>query len=142
MPFDLPEAVGGAGPALDGAGVRDRCAVTSGSFFDSVPDGGDAYLLKSTIHDWDDESSLTILGNVRTAIARDGKLLLTEMVLPDGAPPRPGMMLDIEMPVHTGGRERTTAEYSNLLSQAGFRLNRVIPTAGPAAIVDAALVAP
>lgn len=140
--FDPAEVVAGAGPALDGAGVRDRCAATRGSFFDSVPDGGDAYLLKSIIHDWDDDSSLTILGNVRTAIARDGKLLLIEMALPDGAPPHPGRMLDVEMLVHTGGRERTAAEYSNLLRQAGFRLSRAIPTAGPAAIVDAVLVAP
>lgn len=140
--FDPAEVVAGAGPALDGAGVRDRCAATRGSFFDSVPDGGDAYLLKSTIHDWDDESSLTILGNVRTAIARDGKLSLIETVLPDSAPPHPRMMLDLEMLVHTGSREHTAAEYSNLLSQVGFRLNRVIPTAGPAAIVDAVLVAP
>ena len=86
--------------------------------------------------------SLTILGNVRTAIARDGKLSLIETVLPDGAPPHPGMVLDVETLVHTAGRERTAAEYSNLLSQAAFRLNRVMPTAGPAAIVDAVLMAP
>jgi hypothetical protein len=80
--FDLPSVVEGAGRALDAAGVTQRCTVTGGSFFDSVPDGGDAYLLKSIIHDWDDASALTILRNVRAAIAADGKLLLLELVLP------------------------------------------------------------
>jgi hypothetical protein len=80
--FDLPSVVEGAGRALDAAGVTQRCTVTAGSFFDSVPNGGDAYLLKSIIHDWDDASALTILRNVRAAIAADGKLLLLELVLP------------------------------------------------------------
>ena len=67
---------------------------------------------------------------------------MIETVLPDGARPHPGMVLDVETLVHTAGRERSAAVYSNLLSQAGFRLNRVMPTAGPAAIVDAVLMAP
>jgi hypothetical protein len=102
-----------------------------------VPDGADVYLMKTIIHDWDDEKSLAILRNVRTAIAADGKLLLMEMVLPVGAPSHPGMLVDLEMLVHAGGRERTAAEYRDLLSRAGFRLIRVIPTAGPMSIVEA-----
>ncbi|MDT5326958.1 MAG: hypothetical protein QOF25_4110, partial [Mycobacterium sp.] len=135
--FDLPSVVEGAGRALDAAGVTQRCTVTGGSFFDSVPDGGDAYLLKSIIHDWDDASALTILRNVRAAIAPDGKLLLLELVLPEGAPPHPGMLLDIEMLVNAGGREGTAPEYADLLLRAGFRQTRVIPTAGPSSIVEA-----
>ncbi|MBI3212519.1 MAG: hydroxyneurosporene methyltransferase [Mycobacterium sp.] len=135
--YDLPSVVADAGPVLDAAGVSARCAVTDGSFFDSVPDGGDAYLLKSIIHDWDDESSLTILRNVRAAMAADAKVLLFEMVLPQGAPPHPGMLLDLEMLVHAGGRERTAQQYAELLSRAGLRMTRVIPTAGPASIVEA-----
>jgi hypothetical protein len=135
--FDLPSVVHGAGTLLDEAGVSGRCAVEGGSFFDAVPDGADTYLLKTVIHDWDDEQSLRILRNVRTAITSEGTLLLMELVLPEGAPPHPGMLLDLEMLVHAGGRERTAAEYADLLSRAGFRLTRVIPTAGPMSIVEA-----
>jgi hypothetical protein len=135
--FDLPSVVDGAGALLDQAGVADRCTLEGGSFFEAVPDGADAYLLKAVIHDWDDEKSLTILRNVRTAIAADGKLLLMELVLPEGAPPHPGMLVDLEMLVHAGGRERTASEYRDLLYRAGFRLSRVIPTAGPMSIVEA-----
>jgi hypothetical protein len=135
--FDLPSVVDGAGALLDQAGVADRCTLEGGSFFEAVPDGADAYLLKAVIHDWDDEKSLTILRNVRTAIAADGKLLLMELVLPEGAPRHPGMLVDLEMLVHAGGRERTASEYRDLLYRTGFRLSRVIPTAGPMSIVEA-----
>ncbi|MET0450444.1 MAG: methyltransferase [Mycobacterium sp.] len=135
--FDLPSVVEGATPQLERAGVADRCTTTGGSFFESVPAGGDAYLLKTVIHDWDDEQSLTILRNVRTAIAADGKVLLMELVLPEGAPPHPGMLLDLEMLVHSGGLERTAHEYRDLLARAGFRLTRVIQTGGPMSIVEA-----
>jgi hypothetical protein len=134
--FDLPSVVQGAGGPLDAVGVTQRCTITAGSFFDSVPDGGDAYLLKAIIHDWDDASALTMLRNVRTAIAAGGKLLLFELVLPEGAPPHPGMLLDIDMLVNAGGRERTATEYADLLSRAGFRQTRVVPTASPMSIVE------
>jgi SAM-dependent methyltransferase len=135
--FDLPSVVDGAGALLDEAGVARRCVLEGGSFFDAVPDGADAYLMKTVIHDWDDEQSLRILRNVRTAIAPEGKLLLMELVLPEGAPHHPGMLLDLEMLVHAGGRERTATEYGELLSGAGFRLTRVISTAGPLSVVEA-----
>lgn len=135
--FDLPTVVEGAGSALDAAGVRSRCTMTGGSFFDSVPKGGDTYLLKTIIHDWDDEASLSILRNIRSSIAPDGKLLLFEMVLPEGAPPHLGMLLDLEMLVQAGGRERTATEYADLLSRAGFRQTRVVPVPGPMSIVEA-----
>ncbi|MDX1890636.1 methyltransferase [Mycolicibacterium sp. 050158] len=135
--FDLPSVIAGAGPLLDAAGVAQRCTLQGGSFFEAVPDGADTYLMKTVIHDWDDEKSLQILRNVRTAITADGKLLLMELVLPSGAPPHPGMLLDLEMLVHAGGMERTADEYAKLLTQAGFRLTRVIPTAGPMSIVEA-----
>jgi hypothetical protein len=133
----LLELAQGDGAALDAAGVTERCTVTGGSFVEAVPDGADAYLLKTIIPDWDDEESLTILRNIRTAIATDGKLLLMELVLPEAAPPHPGMLVDLEMLVHTGGRERTASEYADLLSRAGFRQTRVIPAAGPMSLVEA-----
>lgn len=128
--FDLPSVVAGAM-------VSPRFTTEGGSFFDSVPAGGDAYLMKTVIHDWDDEKSVAILRNVRTAIAPNGKLLLFELVLPEGAPAHLGMLIDLEMLVTAGGKERTQAEYAALLSQAGFRLTRVIGTPGPVSIVEA-----
>jgi SAM-dependent methyltransferase len=135
--YDLPSVVADAGPVFESAGVSTRVTTVGGSFFESVPDGADTYLLKAIIHDWDDAQSLAILRNIRTAIAGDGVVLLFEMVLPDGAPPHPGLLLDLEMLVHAGGRERTADEYATLLSRAGFRQTRVIPTAGPLSIVEA-----
>jgi O-methyltransferase domain len=134
--FDQPSVIAGAG-ALEAAGVRPRCTPNGGSFFESAPEGGDAYLLKATIHDWDDDQALTILRNIRPAITPNGTLVILELVLPEGAPPHPGMLLDLEMMVQTGGRERTASEYANLLSQGGFRQTRVVPTAGPMSIVEA-----
>jgi hypothetical protein len=135
--FDLPQVVAGAHPALTTAGVAARCEVAGGSFFESVPAGGDTYLLKTVIHDWDDERSVAILRNVRSAIAPGGTLLLLEMVLPEGAPAHLGLLLDLEMLAAAGGRERTQREYAELLSRAGFRLQRVVPTPSPMSIVEA-----
>jgi O-methyltransferase domain/Dimerisation domain len=138
--YDLPKVVAGADAVLKAAGVADRCTADGGSFLEWVPAGGDAYVMKNIIHDWDDESSLTILRNVRTAIAPNGKLLLLEMVLPDRASSFIGFQLDLEMLVTVGGRERTRADYAKLLSQAGFRLNRIVDTVTPVSIVEATAV--
>jgi hypothetical protein len=135
--FDQPSVIDGAGAPLEAAGVSERCTMVGGSFFESVPEGGDAYLLKTIVHDWADDQALTILRNVRSAIAPTGRLLVLELVLPAGAPPHPGMLLDLEMLVQAGGRERTGSEYAELLSKAGFRQTRIVPTAGPMSIVEA-----
>lgn len=135
--FDLPSVVEGAPPVFDAAGVGDRCTVSAGSFMDAVPEGGDAYLLKTIIHDWDEETALLILRNVRAAMGPRAKLLLLEMVLPQHASSHFGTMLDLEMLAIAGGKERTSSEYSNLLARAGFRLERVVETAGPLSIVEA-----
>lgn len=134
--YDLGSVVDEPPPMLRAAGVDSRCSVQAGSFFDSVPEGGDVYVLKNIIHDWNDEDALRILRNVRTAIADHGRLLLLEMVLPQRSSPHFSIMLDLEMLVTVGGRERTRAEYANLLSRAGFRLTRVIPTVSPLSIVE------
>jgi hypothetical protein len=135
--FDLPSVVEEAPPVLDAAGVGDGCTVSAGSFMDAVPEGGDAYLLKTIIHDWDEETALLILRNVRAAMGPQAKLLLMEMVLPQHASSHFGTMLDLEMLAIAGGKERTSSEYSNLLARAGFRLERVVETAGPLSIVEA-----
>src|SRR5262245_15577546 len=139
--FDLPHVIAEAGPLLDAAGVRDRCETATGDFFKSVPEGGDAYVMKWIIHDWNEEKSAAILKNIHRAMGRamskDGKLLLIETVVPEGNHPDLSKLLDLNMMVMTGGRERTEAEFKSLLATSGFRLTRVIRTESPVCIVEA-----
>ncbi|MDX1884929.1 methyltransferase [Mycolicibacterium sp. 120270] len=135
--FDADSVIEGAPSVLEPAGVADRCTTVAGSFFESVPAGGDAYLLKHIIHDWDDEKSVQILRNVRTAMNPNAKVLIIEAVVPDDDREHISKLLDLEMLVAATGRERTEAEYAELLRQAGFRFTRTVPTVGPASIVEA-----
>jgi ubiquinone/menaquinone biosynthesis C-methylase UbiE len=135
--FDLPQVIAEAGPQLDDAGVRDRCETSTGDFFRSVPEGGDAYVMKWIIHDWDDEKSRAILKNIHRAMDKNGKLLLIEMVVPEGNQPDLSKFLDLDMMVMTGGRERTEAEFNSLLAASGFELRRVIRTASPVCVIEA-----
>jgi len=135
--YDLPAVVDGAGQELAKAGVAARCDVIGGSFFDSVPEGGDAYLMKTILHDWNDDDALKILANIRTAIGPGGTLLVMESVLPERSSSDLGLLIDLEMLVAVGGRERTQMEWANLLGRAGFRLNRVVRTANPLSIIEA-----
>ena len=140
--FDLPHVVAGAGPVLAEAGVADRCAVIGGSFFEFVPTGGDAYVLKYVIHDWDDERSTAILRRCREAMTPGAVLLVIEQVMPErleaGAAARRVTRMDLQMLVLTpGGRERTEREFRSLLGQAGFDLRAAIPTPSPFRILEA-----
>ncbi len=135
--FDMAHVVAEAPPLLKAHGVEDRVTIEAGSFFDTVPAGGDCYLLSHIIHDWNEEKCLTILGHCRKAIKPGGRLLIIEMVLPAGDTPHPGKVLDMVMLVFPGGQERTEAEYGALLGKAGFRLNRVVPTASAVSVVEA-----
>jgi SAM-dependent methyltransferase len=135
--FDLPSVIAGAGQEMKTAGVADRCEVVGGSFFESVPEGGDAYVLKSILHDWSDDDAERILCNVRAAVAPGGKLLLLEAVLPERTPSHIAAVFDLEMMVVLHGKERTHAEWTALLRRAGFRLDRVVDTAGPVAVIEA-----
>jgi hypothetical protein len=137
--FDLPHVVREALTLIQQRGLTDRMEVKSGSFFETVPAGGDAYLLSHIIHDWTEEQCLTILGHCRAAMKPDGRLLIIEMVLPPGDAPHPGKLLDMMMLVGPGGQERTADEYRALLSKAGFNLVRVIPTASAVSIVEATI---
>jgi O-methyltransferase domain len=136
--FDLPHVVRDAPAFIAQRRLTDRIQIETGSFFDRVPAGADAYILSHVIHDWNEEQCLTILGHCRSAISPSGRLLLVEMVLPDGDTPHPGKMLDMTMLLVPGGEERTAAQYAVLLDKAGFRLTRVVPTASLASIVEAA----
>jgi O-methyltransferase domain/Dimerisation domain len=135
--FDRPHVVNGAPALLDARGVSGRVTMETGDFFKSVPAGADAYILSHIIHDWNEDQCITILGHVRKAMNPAGRLLIVEMVLPPGDTPHPGKMLDMSMLVSMGGQERTEAEYGHLLSKAGFRLARVVPTNSAASIVEA-----
>jgi hypothetical protein len=134
--YDLPHVVERARANLTAAGVADRCATVGGSFFAGVPAGGDAYLMRHIIHDWDDERSLTILGHVRRVIPPAGKLLVGEGVVPPGNGPSFTKLLDLNMLVIPGGKERTEAEYRALFRQAGFRLTRIVPTRSEVSIIE------
>jgi hypothetical protein len=135
--FDMEHVVADAPAFLEKSGVADRVTIESGSFFENVPAGADAYLLSHIIHDWSEEQCLTILGNVRRAMNPDGKLLIVEFVLPEGDTPHLGKLADMIMLVIPGGQERTADEYDKLLAKAGFRMTRVVPTDSPVSIVEA-----
>ena len=136
--YDLPE-VASTAEALAAPGIADRAEAVGGDFFESVPGGADRYILKLVIHDWDDERAIRILDSVRRAIPSRGRLLLVEHLLPEGDGYDHAVWLDLNMLVMTdGGRERTVAEYRDLLARAGFRLTRVLPTSGPMSVIEAA----
>jgi O-methyltransferase domain/Dimerisation domain len=138
--YDLPEVIAGAESLLSEAGVAERVQLAEGSFFDSVPAGGDAYLLKNIIHDWDDEPSLQILRNVRSAAATGAALLLLEAVVPDDDSESTAKLTDMEMLLINNGRERTVGEYRGLLDESGFRLTRVVDTNSRFSIIEARAV--
>lgn len=133
--YDLPEVIEGATPLLEELHVAERVTLAEGSFFDGVPAGGDAYVLKHIIHDWDDEPCMQILGNVRSA-APDATLLLVEAVIPDDDTRSTAKWTDMEMLIINDGRERTAGEYRRLLDQAGYQLTRVVETASGFSIIE------
>lgn len=135
--FDLPSVVEGANPTLEKSGAADRIETATGDFFTEVPNGFDAYLMKHIIHDWNDELSIKILEKIHRAMKPDGKVLICEMVVKDGDAPDMSKILDLEMLVSPGGKERTAEEYRRLLAASGFRLTRIIPTQTPYSIVEA-----
>lgn len=138
--YDLPRVVAGAPNLLGKHGVAERVLIAEGSFFDRVPRGGDAYVLKNIVHDWPDEKALQILRNVREAAGPLGTVLLIEFVIPEHDRDFPGKWVDLEMLLNLGARERTAAEYRDLLAKAGFRMTRVVHTATPLSVVEARAV--
>ena len=131
--------VAGAVPRIDAAGVSDRCRIASGDFFESVPRGGDAYIMKHIIHGWDDERALVILRNIRTALEGkpQGRLILLESVIQPGNQPDLGKLIDLEMLMMPGGRERTADEFRALLARAGFDLTTIVPNGSPLSVIEA-----
>ena len=134
--FDLPHVIERAKNQIESAGLSDRCELVAGNFFDSVPEGADAYMMRHIIHDWDDEKSLTILRNCYQAMSSNSKLLVVESVIPPGNEPFGGKFLDLVMLLISGGKERTEDEYWTLLGKADFELTRVVPTDTEVSIVE------
>ncbi|MBD1821203.1 methyltransferase [Cyanobacteria bacterium FACHB-DQ100] len=128
--FDLSEIIATVS-------VDENIQPVAGNFFESVPTGGDAYLMRWIIHDWDDEKSSIILRNCHRAMSDQSKLLLVEGIIPPGNEPAPVKLIDVIMLLMTGGRERTEAEYRSLLRSNGFELTRVIPTPSMLSIIEA-----
>jgi hypothetical protein len=135
--FDLPEVVEGAQGVLGQSDIRGRCTIAGGSFFDTVPMGGDAYVMKQTVHDWDDESARTILRVVRQAMESSGTLLLMERVLPEDRTLSLAEAIgDLNMLTCLDGKERTVSDFAVLFDATGFRLERVVPVDSNMSIIE------
>jgi hypothetical protein len=142
--FDRPAAVAEARERLESGGLGDRVECVGGDFFESVPDGADAYLLSRVLHDWDDRDAARILAGCRRAMPAESLLLIVEAILPERARDRPGAIwMDLLMLLLFGTSERTEAEFAQLLGGSGFRITRVAPTRSPAGLsVLEAVLAP
>jgi SAM-dependent methyltransferase len=132
--YDAQSVINGATNVL--SGVESRCELVAGDFFESVPPGGDAYMMKHIIHDWEDDKSLKILRNCHRVMNPGGRLLVVEMVVPEGNAPSPGKFLDLEMLLFLRSCERTEKEYRALFHKGGFELTRVVPTDTPYSVVE------
>ena len=139
--FDLPHATEKGRLYFQEIGLTDRCEFVSGSFFESVPSGADAYVLKSVIHNWNDERARVILQRCSQAMAGRGKLILVERIVPQRLQPsaahRAIALMDLNMLVVLGARERMEEEYRALLSSAGLDLTRIIPAVLNFSIIEA-----
>jgi SAM-dependent methyltransferase len=136
--FDLPAVAERARAFLASKELAGRCEVVTGDFFASVPSGGDAYTMKMILHDWDDARALVILKNVRQAIRPDGRLLVIEAVIdPQNGAGAPGKLLDVNMLVMTGGRERTADEFAALFRAGGFALERIVAANPTVNVIEA-----
>ena len=136
MLYDLPGVTERARANLRAAGLADRCQVIGGNFFESVPGGADAYLMRHIIHDWDDDRASMILRNIHRALGKEGRLLVVEGVIPPGNDASFGKLLDLTMLVIPGGKERTEEEYRKLYEACGFRLTRIVPTRAEVSVIE------
>lgn len=134
--FDVDHVIEGARTRIASQGLAGRVTTAAGDFFKAVPAGGDAYVMKHIIHDWDDEKATVILKNIRAVLPKDGRVVLLESVLPTGNEPDFGKIIDIEMLVMPGGKERTEPEFRALFAGAGFELTRIVPTHSPLSVVE------
>lgn len=134
--FDLPQVIEGAKGYIEAAGLMGRCTISGGDFFETIPDGGNVYIFKNIILNWDDEQSVTILKNCRRSMTEHSKLLVVEAVIPPRNVPSFSKLLDLHMLVVTGGRGRTEAEFIALFTAAGFKLANIISTQSPTSVIE------
>ena len=134
--YDQPQVVDHP-DYLTRAGVIDRCEIAAGSFFESVPSGGDLYILKRVMHDWPDDVCLGILRRCRDAVVKHGRVIVVDAVVPPGNQPHLSKTVDILMMVLLDGRERTESEFRDLFARADLKLTRVVPTPSLLSIVEA-----
>lgn len=134
--FDMPHVIEGAKKAGILERFANRSALEAGSFFESVPAGADAYILKHIIHDWYDPECVKILSHCRKGIHPGGRLLVVDQVVPDRNEPGLAKLMDLEMLVLPGGMERTEQQFRELFAAGGFRLERIIPTPAPQCIIE------
>jgi len=137
--FDQPHVIAGARAVVSKSGLADRCRLIEGDMFAAVPAGGDAYLLKRTLHDWDDDRARAVLQNCARAGKPGARVLVIEMVVPPGNQPHQAKLYDLMMMVMLGGRERTRYEFEDLLTSAGFRLIQIVDTNTPLSVIEATL---
>ena len=134
---DLPAVVAETRKQIEAAGLGGRCTVVECDLLQSVPPGGDAYLLANVLHDWPDEKAAQILENCRRAMEPGSTLMIVEMLVPPGNTPSAAKLLDLEMFVVTGGRERTEQELRSLLQASGLSLSRLTPAGGELFLLEA-----
>lgn len=133
--FDQPQVIASADQGLASAGLAQRCEIVGGSFFESVPEGGDAYVMKFILHDWDDHAAIDILRTCRRAMSPTATLIVIERVVgPPNEGPE-GKLSDLNMLVTHGALERTHQEFNNLLKSGGFEVTEVVPTRSPLSII-------
>ncbi|MHC5609970.1 MAG: methyltransferase [Nostoc sp.] len=134
--FDCAPALESAKDLIEAEGVSQRCKFTVGDFFESVPSGCDAYILKRILHDWDDERAITILKNCHRAMAKNGKILVAERLIPLGNEPYAGKLIDLDMLVMTGGSERTESECRSLFERAGFQVTKIVSIQSDMSLIE------
>jgi hypothetical protein len=135
--FDIRPVIAAAEESLKAHPCRERCTMVPGSFLESVPCDFDTYVLSSVIHDWDDERAITILQNCRRSMGQQSRVLLVEFIVPAGGEKSFSKLLDLNMLVMNGGRERTESEYRRLFDAAGLKMTRIIPTLSPLCVLEA-----
>jgi hypothetical protein len=134
--FEIPPVIESAKHLIKAEGIAERCELVGGDAFQSVPKGGDAYILKHVIHAFDDDLAVTLLRNVHHAMPVKGKLLVCEMIIPPGNESHFSKLADIEMLMLPGGYERTEEEYRRLFEKAGFSLTKIFRTSSSVSVIE------
>lgn len=137
--FDMPNVIEEATCHICALKMEHRCQTVVGNFFEQIPAGADAYYMQHIIHDWADEPALKILANCRRALQgrKDGRLIIVDSVVPETSEPHFSKILDLEMLLMPGGRERTEREWRDLFDKAGFEITRIVPMQAAESVIEA-----